>query len=163
MTHPPSKALLGLAALSLLFIAIACDRAPAPSAEPAAASPQAPDAKAAEKADGYTVTVKDWEGPTGEEGYVVVTVLAKEGNKINKDYPHKLSLDAPPEGLKLPMRTMKLADAEVHGDKRLVFSIPAVAHTDGEFAIAGTLKTSVCNDDTCQIAKKKLAARVVAQ
>lgn len=160
MTRTPRTPFL-VAAFGFASLVAACDRAPAPTAEPAAATPKSPDAK--KKEDGYTLTVKDWEGPKDEEGYVVVTVLAKDGHKINKDYPHKLSLDEPPEGLKLPLRTMKLADAEVDGEKRLVFSIPTVAHADGEFAIAGTLKTSVCNDDTCQIAKEKLAARVVAQ
>ena len=157
---PHSFALLS-AICGLSLLATACDRTHTPSAEPASATPKSPGAD--KKADGYTLTIKDWEGPKDEEGYVVVTVLAKDGHKINENYPHKLSLDEPPKGLKLPMRTMKLADAEVDGEKRLVFSIPTVANADGEFKIAGTLKTSVCTADTCQIAKEKLAARVVAQ
>jgi hypothetical protein len=148
------------APLIAAFMLFACDRQPdAPTAAPETASPGAK----APKVNGYTMSVTNWEGPTGEEGYVVVTIEAKNGHKINKEYPHKVSLDAPPKGLDLPMRTMKRADAEADGDKRLVFSIPAVPNQAGEYALNGKVKLSVCNDDTCQMAKEKLAARVVAQ
>ena len=151
------RLLLPLLAVALLLSG--CDdKAPA-------ASPDAPaigrGAKA--KPSGYSMDVASWEGPTGEEGYVVVTIEAKAGHKINKEYPHKVTLDEPPKGLKLPLRTMKVADAELDGDKRLVFSIPAVPDEVGDYALNGQVKLSVCNVDTCQMAKEKIAARVVAQ
>ena len=137
-----------------------CDRKQeaAPSTAPAAEAAAPAPAEAS-----YSMSVENWEGPKGEEGYVVVTIDAKNGHKINADYPHKVSLDTPPAGLKLPLPTMTAKDAERDGDKRLVFSIPMVADEVGEYVLNGTVRLSVCSPDTCRIEKEPLAARIVAQ
>ncbi len=150
---------MSLRHIALVALLLAgCDRA-APPAERAV--PDAPGKPAGRTP--YTMEVVGFEGPIGEEGYVVVAVEARDGHKINKEYPFKLVLDQPPAALELPLRTLALADASLDGDRRLTFSVPATARSAGEYTVSGLLRLSVCNDDQCRIEKEQVSARVVAQ
>jgi hypothetical protein len=120
-------------------------------------------AKEDEGPPAFEVDVKDWEGPTGEEGQVVVTVKAKTGFKINDKYPHKVTLDAPPDGVSLPMTTIAKKDAQLNGDKSITYTIPATCSKAGQYKLSGVVKLSVCNEETCRMAKEKIAANVTAQ
>jgi len=134
-----------------------------PQAEPPSISgPPSPMASASGQ-DPYEMTVTSWEGPIGEEGYVVVSIEARDGYKINTEYPQKVVMSEPPEGLSLPLRTLRMEHAERESDQRLVFSVPAVPDRAGEYDLTGIVRLSVCNDDVCKIGKEQLSARVVAQ
>ena len=147
-----------------MVLAVGCDKSERPAetpADPAAAqAAKVPDANARKP---FVVTITNWEGPTGEEGYILVSLEARDGFHINDKYPQKLTLDAPPDGLRLPLPVMKLKDAEMESDTRLLFSVPAIADKVGEYTIHATLRLGVCNEDTCRFEKAKLSARVVAQ
>jgi hypothetical protein len=113
--------------------------------------------------DAYRMDVSDWEGPAGEEGYVIVSIKANAGFKINKKYPQKVSLSDPPAGLMVPQRTLKMADAQLQGDRALIFTIPVTAERVGEFDLRGKIKLSVCSESQCRTEKHALHAHVVAQ
>jgi hypothetical protein len=111
----------------------------------------------------FDVEVQDWEGPAGEEGQILVTVKAKTGFKINDKYPHKVKLDAPPDGLSVPMLTIAKKDAQLSGDKSITYTIPATAAKAGQYQLSGVVKLSVCSKDQCRMAKEQVSANVTAQ
>ncbi len=111
----------------------------------------------------FDILVESWEGPAGEEGQVVVTVKAKDGYKINDKYPHKVSLESPPAGLDVPLKTIAKKDAQLNGDKSITYTIPATATKVGEYELKGTIRLSVCNEDTCRMAKEPMVASISAQ
>ena len=148
-------------AAAALMLAAGCSKTDGPQ-EPPVEPAKAP-VVAAPDVEAYRLDVKNWEGPTGEEGYVVVAVDALNGHKINEKYPHKVVIDDAPSGLKLPLQKMTKDDAELDGTKRITYSIPIVGEKAGEYTVNATVKLSVCNDDQCIIQKEKIAARVVAQ
>jgi hypothetical protein len=111
----------------------------------------------------FDVTVRDWEGSAGDDAQIVVIVTARDGFKINAGYPHKVVLDPPPEGLTLPMSTVRKEDAELDGTKSITYAIPAKPSQSGTFEVTGLVKLSVCNPEQCRMAKKRLMARVTAR
>lgn len=111
--------------------------------------------------DAYTLSVSDPSGKVGEQLNVVVTVTAKGPFKVNKEYPHKVSVN-PTDGLELPKPKLKKGDAKME-EKTLTFSIPAKATRAGNFELAGVLKFSVCSDDACQLEKKDIKSKVAAK
>jgi hypothetical protein len=113
-------------------------------------------------AEGYSVVVKDGSGKVGEEAHIIVTVTAKQGYKVNDQYPHKLKLKHAPAGLEYLKPVMKASDAEIAKSK-LTFRVPVKATKAGTFAIKGKLKLSVCNDQSCLIKKEVLSAAMKAK
>jgi hypothetical protein len=126
----------------------------AKATEPALAEPEV---------TAFDLEVKNWEGPTGEEGQVIVTVKARSGFHINDKYPHKVKLDDPPDGLTLPVREMGKENAQLDGEQALTYTIPATPTKAGEYKLTGVVKLSVCSEEQCKIAKEQLDARVTAQ
>jgi len=113
------------------------------------------------EAESYTLTVSDPSGKVGEELSVIVTVKAKGAFKVNKEYPHKVSVE-PTDGLELPKPKLKKADAKLE-EKTLTFTIPAKATRAGSFELAGVLKFSVCSSDACQLEKKDIKSKIAAK
>ncbi len=137
-----------------------------PPAPPAAKEPTPAVAAAPEADEGpapFEVEVQDWEGPAGEEAQILVTVKATSGFKINEQYPHKVQLDAPPDGLTVPMTTLRKEDAQLNGDKSITYTIPATAAKAGQYRLKGEVKLSVCSAEQCRMAKEKVAANLTAQ
>jgi hypothetical protein len=147
-------AALVLALLSSSSLGCSRDSAALPP-EPAAAATVAPNS--------YELEVSGWEGPVGEEGYVMVTITAKGDHHINSSYPQKVKLDAPEAGLALPARELRLADAQLENERRLTYTVPVTPERAGEYLLRGEVHLSVCNEDQCRIDKAPLSARVVAQ
>lgn len=164
--HMPKLITLGLAATLFVSACSSGSTTPAPAKEaiePASLEPVA--AKGADD-DGpapFDIEVTDWEGPAGEEAQVVVTVKAKTGFKINAKYPHKVSLDAPPAGLTLPMTTIRKEDAQLNGDESITYTIPATAAEAGQYQLKGVVRLSVCNKEQCRMAKENMTANLTAQ
>ena len=113
--------------------------------------------------DQYLVAV---EAPTlevGKEGALRVSIAGKNGFKFNKDFPVKLELTAPPEGLSARKLVLKRDDGQLDADGKFNFLVPLLASKAGEFALEATLKFSVCNDDKCVVQRQTLRAQVVAR
>lgn len=113
--------------------------------------------------DQYLVEV---EAPTlevGKEGALRVVVSGKNGFKFNKDFPIKLELTAPPEGLSAPKLLLKRDDGKLDADGKFTFLVPLLASKAGEFSLEATLKFSVCNDDKCVVQRQTLRAKVTAR
>ena len=159
MLHYDAVLSRALLALSLTF-PLACDSGSNGAPKPA---PSASERAPAQAGPAYALEVDEWEGPVGEEGYVVVAVAAQSDHKINAKYPQRVDLDAPPKGLDLPLRKLTMAEANLENDKRLVFTVPVVPAEAGTYALKGTVKLSVCNDSQCKTVEEKLQARVTAQ
>lgn len=135
-----------------------------PSTETAPPPAPAPEASTAvAEAPAYALDVDDWEGPVGEEGYVTVAVVAQGDHKINVEYPQRISLDAPPKGLALPVRKLSMDEGQLESEKRLVFTVPATPTEVGAYQLRGTVRLSVCSDAQCKTVKEPVQARIVAQ
>lgn len=158
---PPSSRYSSLLLLAGLLV-VGCDRQeaePAPSQPVPALSPPAP----SNTAPPYAIEVEGWEGPVGEEGYVIVSVVAKDGHKINKDYPQRVHLDDGGAALELPLRRVEMKDAQLDGEGTLVFTLPATPKVAGEHRLKGKIRLSVCSGDLCRTATEPLDAAVTAQ
>ena len=86
-----------------------------------------------------------------------------DGHKINKEYPQRVQLEDGGKALELPLRRAEMSDAQLEGDHRLVFTLPATPKVAGEHRMKGKLKLSVCSGDQCRTATEILDARVTAQ
>lgn len=121
---------------------------PAAKQEAGAAAPTA----TAPAGPTYAVATPKSEARAGAAGKSKITVTPAKGYKWNKDYPAKLTLDAP--------KRVKLAKAEYKqlagdfstGDKDAGVEVAYTAAAEAcEDTITGKLKFSVCNDKTCLI------------
>lgn len=130
-------------ALSILSLATA---AWAETPEPAT-----PPATKVDKAH-YAVTVT---APTG--GPAEIALAPKAGFKFNKAYPTKVTLTAG-AGVTLPKATLKKGDAKRLDDSGAAFSVDYACGGDSE--VTADLKFSVCNDETCEMVKEKVAWKV---
>jgi len=100
----------------------------------------------------------------GSVAHLVVTINAKQGYKVNKQYPTKLKMAAPPAGVDYPKKTLKRDDGEwVNGAAAFRFRAPFKPLQAGTYPIGAELKFSVCSEDRCVIQKHKLTVQVTAQ
>ncbi|MEM1032612.1 MAG: hypothetical protein AAGN82_19865 [Myxococcota bacterium] len=134
-----------------------------PLASPSVAPNEAVGAAARPDGPAYSVAIEGWEGPVGEEGYVLVAVTAEGGHKINREYPQRVQLRDGGPDLELPLRRVGLSDAQLEGEERLVFTLPAVPKRVGQHQLRGEIKLSVCAKGQCRTATEPLVARVTAQ
>jgi hypothetical protein len=126
-----------------------------PAADPA--KPQANAAKPAVQIDKphYAVTV---DVPAGAPAQI--SMAPRGGFKINKAYPTKIMLKAG-AGVTLPKTTLKKGDATSLEEKGASFPVRyTAAEAGGE--VEATVKFSVCNAETCEMVKEKVAWKVVA-
>ncbi len=160
----PTTSISTALVLGLLVAACGGSTASEPDAKIGEGTPAiASTAEAAEEEPPYDVDVQGWEGAAGEDAQLVVTVKARDGFKINKDYPHKIVLETPPDGVSLPMMTVRKKDAKLDGDKSITYSIPAKAAKSGDYAVKGLVKLSVCNEEQCRMAKEEMTASLSAK
>ncbi len=109
--------------------------------------------------ESFVIKVEDATVAAGKEGTFTVSINAKDGFKVNDEYPHKLNLDAPPAGVELPKQKLKKGDGAFEG-KSFVFKIPVKATSAGSHTVAGTVKFSVCNANQCQIKDAGIKAKI---
>ncbi|MEZ4440818.1 MAG: hypothetical protein R3B72_17090 [Polyangiaceae bacterium] len=121
---------------------------------------QAPSALADIEGDGYVIKVADVE-VKGGEGEIVVIVEAKEGFKVNADYPHKVKFEDPPAGIELAKKKLSKDDGAFEGKKAFKFKGKVKATKDG--TLKGEVKTSVCNDSQCLIKKESFSLKITAK
>jgi hypothetical protein len=93
----------------------------------------------------------------GKPGAVTVVVNAGEGYHINKEYPYKVKLDAPPAGVSYPSDTIRDVN---RSEKTATMSVPFNADAAGSATISGTCSFSVCTDANCVIDKVPVSVTV---
>jgi hypothetical protein len=112
--------------------------------------------------EGYRIEASDVTVKAGSEGTIEITIKAKKGFKVNKDYPHKVKFDAAPDGLELVSKKLKKKDGAFEGKQAFRFKGKVRALTAGKKTVTGVVKTSVCNESQCLIKKEKIAFTVDA-
>jgi hypothetical protein len=113
--------------------------------------------------DQYTVTIDAAVAKVGQPGAIVVAITPKAGFKINEEFPTKLTVESPPDGLSFPSPVLKKADGTLDAQGRFAFRMPFVAARAGAFKVEPTLKFSVCNADRCIVQRQTLAVQVKAE
>jgi hypothetical protein len=112
--------------------------------------------------EGFVVEVVDGSAAVGQRATVKVTIKAKDGFKVNDQYPHGLKLEAS-DDIVYEKDALKRDDGRFDGKTAFVFEVGAKAKRAGSHAVAGKLKFSVCNDAQCLIQKIDLSAKVTAR
>jgi hypothetical protein len=93
---------------------------------------------------------------SGAEGTVRVSVVPKQGWKMNKEFPTKLEVQAP-AGVQVVKAEQRVADAERFDDGGATFAIKFKAGEAGAKAFQAKFKFAVCTDATCDPKKQDLA------
>jgi hypothetical protein len=88
----------------------------------------------------------------GKEGTVDVVITAKGEYKINPQFPFRLKLAEPPEGVAYPKPVLKKDDG-TFSEKQGSFKVPFVAQKAGTYTVSCTVSLSVCNDKKCLMEK----------
>ena len=181
----PQFRLLVVAALSA-FVGTGCDQssaqaarseesvsaqaAPAAAVKPSEAVQQvAPSEVAGEQAsaqasydeDAFTLTLTGPElAKVGEVVTVTVTLSAKNGFKVNDEYPVKFQF-AETAGVAPQKAVVRKDDAQVEKSK-VVIPAQVVFSKSGKHLVQGKLSFSVCTDDRCLIEKRDLELGITA-
>lgn len=98
----------------------------------------------------------------GKEGTVTVTVTANGDFKINQQFPFRLKLADPPEGVSYPKAVLKRDDA-TFAEKVATFKVGFVPQKAGKYTLAGTVSLSVCDEKKCVMEKVPLDVEVTVQ
>ena len=93
---------------------------------------------------------------SGTEGTVMVTVIPAEGWHMNKDFPTKLTVEAP-DGVKLTKEMQKVPDAVEFTNDKAVFAVKFTSSSAGAKAFSGKFKFAVCTSSTCDPKRSDLA------
>ncbi len=152
---PPAAVALALA-LGFASLSLA---GPLRAAKPGAA--KAKDLATIER-EAFTITIKDAKAKAGTEALVLVTVKAKGKFHLNQEYPHKLTVEEVPAGLKLEKMELRKADAALD-EHTLSFKMVATPEKPGKYSLTAVLKTSVCDDKQCILRSEKIALQVVGK
>lgn len=95
----------------------------------------------------------------GAEATVTLEVVPKEGWKLNKEFPTKLTV-VPPAGVKVKKAEQTVADAVAFADKSGKWSVEFQAESAGGKDFTGTIKFAVCTEQSCDPKKEQLAWKV---
>lgn len=112
--------------------------------------------------DAYAVDAKAAKAKVGEHAALRVELTTKNGFHLNQEYPHKLTVDAVPAGLKVEKMELVRGDATV-AENALRFDVDAVAEKAGRYTVQAKLKTSVCDEKQCILRSEKLTLTLVAR
>ena len=110
----------------------------------------------------YSVTIRRTTIAVNAQRAVQIRVDAKNGYKVNLEYPHSLSLNTTATALTLGKTRWTKKDARYQGDKALSFGVPVRASMPGRYPVTGKIKFSVCNADACLLRSKTLSFQVTA-
>jgi hypothetical protein len=98
----------------------------------------------------------------GKEGSVDVVISAKGEFKINPQFPFRLKLAEPPEGVAYPKPVLKKDDG-TFSEKQGSFKVPFVAQKAGTYTVSCTVSLSVCNDKKCLMEKVPVDVQVTVK
>jgi len=113
--------------------------------------------------DQYTVEIDAAAVKVGETGAIVVTISPTAGFKLNEEFPTKLTVEDPPEGLSFHAPTLKKSEGRLDDKGNFTFRMPVVASRAGEFAVEAKLKFSVCTADKCVVQRQALTTKLKAE
>ena len=151
-----------LSITSIAALAFVADAAAENAAEDGGSLIQSASELAKVEGDGYSITASDVKLKSGGEGTFTITIKAKNGFKVNKDYPHKVKLDEPPSGVSLDKQKLKKKDGSFEDKQTFSFKGKVKATSAGKKTVTGLVKTSVCNESQCLIKKEKITISVDA-
>ena len=117
---------------------------PAPAAQaPGAASADSPKRAASPKKE-FSFGQLRHALPAGQaDGQVSFTIEPGPGLKINPEYPWRVSLTQPAQGVSLPKQALSREDLDISADRAIVpVALQAVA--SGEHTIVASVNLSVC-------------------
>jgi hypothetical protein len=142
---------------------------PAPSPAPAAAptpapaeakpSPTAAPAAASDEIDDPSfelALVPTGPYAVGKLGSFAVSLKPRGVYHVNQDYPIDVSLTAP-EGIDLPKRELKKADAATFTEQLARFDVPLTPSRAGSHRIDAKVKFAVCTPENCMPDERTLA------
>lgn len=98
----------------------------------------------------------------GADGKIDVVFEAKGEFKLNAQFPLKLKLEAPPEGVTFEKQILKREDAKT-AEKGGSFSVSFKPEKAGTYKLAGVLSVSFCSEKTCLMEKLPLDTEVVVK
>lgn len=102
-------------------------------------------ASSAIAANEYELTVSGASGKAGQKAEASVVVTAKDGWKVNQDYPAKLVLEET-AGVKLEKTKLTKGDAAKFDKHTAEFKVALTAEAAGKKEIKGKLKFAVCDE-----------------
>ncbi len=113
--------------------------------------------------DSYSLTISA-PAPVaaGASATAKLTVKPGKGYKMNKDFPTKLTIEAP-AGVTLAKTTFEAEDAIEFDDKQLVFAVDCTPGSTGTYTVSGKLKFAVCTDATCDPKRQAISFAVAAK
>lgn len=95
----------------------------------------------------------------GSQGTVTLEILPKEGWKLNKEFPTKLTVNEP-AGVKVKKKEQTVADAVAFADKSGKWAVEFQADSPGAKDFTGQVKFAVCTETSCDPKKEQLAFNV---
>ncbi len=113
--------------------------------------------------DAYKLTVGKASGAVNKSIKAEVKVEAQGAYHVNKEFPHKLTLEAP-AGVTLEESKLTKDKAAKFTDKELAFDVSLTATKAGKSEIKGTLKFGVCEGDkACELKTENVVIAVEAK
>ncbi len=103
-------------------------------------------------ADSYDLSVNAPASKVNEKAVAKVSVQTKGDWHVNKEYPHKLTLEAP-EGVKIEKAKLTAKEASKFDDKQLAFDVAYTVAKAGKTEIKGTLKFATCQGESACVQK----------
>ncbi|HWM88807.1 MAG TPA: hypothetical protein VNO33_23310 [Kofleriaceae bacterium] len=92
----------------------------------------------------------------GAQATAMLEILPKEGWKLNKEFPTKLTV-VEPAGVKVSKKEQTVADAVAFADKSGKWSVDFQADSAGAKSFTGVVKFAVCTETSCDPKKEQLA------
>ena len=137
------------------------ESAPAvPPPAPAPAPPPEPVVSPAVGEASYSVWMQSsGRYKAGEQGFVEVVLVPKGDFHCNDQYPYKVKLGAPADGVTYPTPVVRGEGVSV-SQRRTVLRVPFVAQSAGDARVAGKFYFSVCTSQQCVMDSRDLAVSV---
>ncbi|UQA62221.1 hypothetical protein [Polyangium aurulentum] len=95
----------------------------------------------------------------GQQGFVEVVLVPKGDFHCNEQYPYKVKLGAPADGVTYPTPVVRGEGGSV-SQGRTVLRVPFVAQAAGDARVAGKFYFSVCTSQQCVMDSRDLAVSV---
>ena len=113
--------------------------------------------------DAYKLSVGKASGAVNKSIKAEVKVEAQGAYHVNKEFPHKLTLEAP-AGVTLEESKLTKEKAAKFTDKELTFKVGITASKAGKTEVKGTLKFGVCEGDkACELKSENIVIAVDAK
>jgi hypothetical protein len=145
------------------------------AAEPPPANPRTPgtvddDRFRLKPEEGTLAVVAPTDVKAGTEAVAKITVTPGKGYKVNTEYPIKLKLASPPEGIALAKTEFAAGghdkakgDADALDEKGLELTVKLTPAASGNYTINGKFKFAVCDHDQCLAKQETIAIAVAAK